>query len=102
MRTPEPVDVDALRTRWREITARHADRKTQRVAWKCCWDNIGRDLLRYGRVDRITWLTELLGSAAFAAELEHRLEYEGPDQAAAWLEKELGVSLDVGTPTTPD
>ena len=93
MLTPKPVDVDALRTRWKEITAERGDRKTQRIAWQCCWENIAGDLLRYGRTDRLHMLYELFGSSAFAAELEHRLEYEGPDQAAAWLEEELGVSL---------
>lgn len=93
MHTPKPVDVSALRAKWKGIVARHADRKTQRVA-VCCWENIGIDLLRYGRNERLWMFLELLDDDPFGCELEYRLEHNGPKAAAAWFAEELGVSLD--------
>ena len=88
-----PVDVAALRQEWVAIVGRSADRKTQRVAGWCCWENIAEDLTRYCRHERVTMLTELFEDAAFAMQLDCRIAYDGPERAAAWLEERLGVSL---------
>ncbi len=91
--TPKPVDVSALRARWREITNEHGDAKTQRVAQRCCWENVARDLERYGRTARLCMLNALFGAHEFAEEIEFRLHTQGPQPAAAWLEEQLGVRL---------
>ena len=90
----QPVDVLALRARWAEIVACRADRKTQRVAQRCCWANIAADLMRYGQPDRERMLDELFeGETGLAVEVDRRLAYEGAAAAAAWLEEELGVRI---------
>lgn len=91
--TDQPVDVSALRARWRVITNEHGDIKTQRVA-RCCWETIARDLERYGRTARVNMLHALFGLLEFAEEIEFRLHTQGPQPAAVWLEEQLGVRLE--------
>ena len=90
-----PANVDALRQEWIAIVGRSADRKTQRVAGWCCWENIAEYLTRYRRYERIMMLTELFEDPGFANQLDGRITHDGPKLAAAWLAERLGVSLDI-------
>ncbi len=91
----KPVDVSALRARWCAITNEHGDTKTQRIARRCCWENVARDLERYGRTIRLRMLHALFTAREFADEIEYRLHVQGPQLAASWLEEQLGVRLEV-------
>lgn len=93
-----PVDVGALRRDWIAVVDRWAylgavDKKTQRVARRTCFASIAADTLRYDGVTRLRLFTELFEDAAPAAGLEMQLEDKGPEVAASWLEKRLGVEL---------
>lgn len=90
---PKLVDVSVLRARWCAITSEFGDRKTHRVARRCCWENVARDLERYGRTVRLCMLNALFADNEFVYEIEYRLHIQGPQQAAAWLEEQLGVKL---------
>lgn len=91
---PRPAfDVVTLRRRWREIVASCGDDKTQRVARWCCWENIASDLERYTRTNQTRMLCNLFDDVEFGMLAEKRLHDQGPEDATAWLETELGVKL---------
>lgn len=96
--TNKPVDISALRQAWIAVVDRWAyvgalDVKTQRIARQCCFRSVAIDLRRYERISIVRLLAELFEDAGFAADLEHRIRYDGPNAAAAWLEEQLGVKL---------
>ncbi len=95
----QPVDVAALRQEWIKVVDRWAylgtlDKKTQRVAQSCCWENIIEDIRRYDRITRVRLMSELFEDVMFALDLDTQIQWATTERAATWLEEQLGVKLE--------
>jgi hypothetical protein len=57
-----PFDAHAAREAWLAAAWRHGDKKAQRVAQMCCWNNVVEDMRRLPEKQRLAMLTDFFSA----------------------------------------